>query len=77
MSWKTEWEYLTGYLKITVRAKDIKNNYRTFYFICYVASLFSSADSRLSYLEEATRGIAHLRDLCFPEIIDVKRVDEV
>ena len=73
MSWKSDWYYLTGDLKITVRGIDAEDTYRTFDFTCYVTDYINDYD-RLSYLEDAAHAMAKLRDYYHAEIIDIKKI---
>ena len=72
MSWKTDWYYLTGDLKVTVRGIDAEDTYRTFDFTCYVSNYINDYD-RLTYLEDAARALANMRDYYQAEIIDIKK----
>lgn len=71
MSWKSDWHYLTGDLKVTVRAIDEEDTYRTFDFTCYADKEVNSYD-RLTYLEDIAHAMAKLQNYYHAEIIDIK-----
>ena len=73
MSWKTDWDYLTGDLKVTVRAIDQDGRYRKFDFICYASDEVEAYD-RLDALEDAALDLARLRNYHCTEVIDIKKI---
>lgn len=73
MAFKTDWNYLTGDLKVTVKAIRQDGRYRIFYFTCYASDEVKACD-RLSALAEAAYALAELRNYHLTELIDIKKV---
>lgn len=75
MSWKNEWKFATGNVKVTVQAQDDNEKKHTFEFTCYVSKEVSDYD-RLDNLSDVAHHMALLRNYYHAELIDVKEIQE-
>ena len=75
MSWKNEWKFATGNVKVTVQAQDDNEKKHTFEFTCYVSKEVGDYD-RLDNLSDIAHHMALLRNYYHAELIDVKEMQE-
>ena len=75
MSWKLDWELMSGNVEVTVRAIDENGNYKKFTFTSYVSKEIDGYD-RLDNLSDIAHHSALLRNYYQGEIIDVKELNE-
>lgn len=75
MKWKTNWSYITGNVKVTVRATDENEDLQTFTFTCFLSREVNSYD-RLDNLSDVAHHMALLRNYYRAEIIDIKEQEQ-
>lgn len=75
MKWKMNWSYITGNVKVTVRATDENEDLQTFTFTCFLSHEVNSYD-RLDNLSDVAHHMALLRNYYRAEIIDIKEQEQ-